>query len=338
MAETSQYQATQKGGPFALVKVPKPTPGPGEVAIRLRMIDLNPVDWKKLHFGIMVESWPTVLGADGAGVVEAVGEGVSKFKTGDEVMTLCGPEPRSAGYQEVVCVAEKSVARKPTNLSLEEAATLPICFFTSAAAVYHGLGIPLPFLPGGDSTGFEPKSVLVLGGSSAVGAGVVQILRLSLPSATILTTSSSKHHARLSSLGATKAFDQRSGSLVPDIISATPGGKGVDAIIDTVGSAAEQKDIFETLRPDGPKEYAEVATGAQMQVPEGVKRQLTGGRMLFGLPGGLNAMPTLAELVEEGRFRVPTQVKKVGSGFEAIPKGLEELKAGVSGTKLVVAI
>lgn len=213
-----------------------------------------------------------------------------------------------------------------------------ICFLTAAAAVYHGLDIPLPFLPGGESTGFEPKSVLVLGGSSAVGAGVVQILRLSLPSATILTTSSSKHHARLSSLGATKAFDQRSESLIPDIISATPGGKGVDAIIDAVGSAAEQKGIFETLQPDGPKEYAEVATGAQMQVPEGVKRQLTGGRMIFGKPGGSNAIPALAELVEEGKYRLPTQVKKVGSGFEVVPKGLEELKAGVSGTKLVVAV
>ena len=85
MATSLQYQATKQGGPFSLVSVPKTVPGEKEVSIRLKAVALNPVDYKQLYYGAMIESWPALFGADGAGIVEAVGQGVSKFKAGDEV-------------------------------------------------------------------------------------------------------------------------------------------------------------------------------------------------------------------------------------------------------------
>lgn len=189
------------------------------------------------------------------------------------------------------------------------------------------------------ATGPQPKSILVLGGSSGVGASAIQILRLALPSATILTTSSPQHHARLTSLGTTKAFDQKSPALVADVKSATPEGEGVEVIIDAVGSGATQPEVFDTLRAAGPKEYAEVYTGAQFQCPEGVKRHVVLGRKVFETPGGGNAMSALADLISQGKYKIPFQeVKRVGSGLEAIGPGLEELKRGVSGTKLVVMV
>ena len=213
-----------------------------------------------------------------------------------------------------------------------------VCYCTATAAIYASLQIPLPFLPGSSNTGPQPKSILVLGGSSAVGASAIQILRLVLPSATILTTSSPQHHAHLTSLGATQAFDQKSSTLVEDIKRATPGGKGVEAIIDAVSSGATQTAVFDTLSAEGSREYAEVVTGTPVQVPEDVKRHQVFGQSLFRAPGGSNAMSALSELGRQGNFKIPLQVKNVGRGFEAIAKGLEELKGGVSGTKLVVTI
>lgn len=107
------------------MSVPKPTPGHNEVSIRMEAVALNPLDWKKLYFGAMVESWPTVLGIDGAGIVEAVGEGVTRYKTGDEVFSLFGHETKAASFQEIAVVPEHYVAKKPGNINFEEAASLP---------------------------------------------------------------------------------------------------------------------------------------------------------------------------------------------------------------------
>ena len=120
-----QYQALGKGGPFMTKSTPKPVPGPDEVCIRLKAVALNPLDCKKLYMGFMIKSWPTVLGIDGAGVIDAVGENISNFKVGDEVFSLFGHESRSASFQEVAIVPEMFVAQRPSNLTYEEAASLP---------------------------------------------------------------------------------------------------------------------------------------------------------------------------------------------------------------------
>jgi hypothetical protein len=105
-----------------------------------------------------------------------------------------------------------------------------------------------------------------------------------------------------------------------------------------VGSGASEAAIFDAFRQDGPKKYAEVATGAQIQPPAGVQKDLVFGRALYTTPGGEGSLDALGTLIAEGKFTIPQPVKIVGTGFEAIAKGLEQLKAGVSGTKLVVAL
>lgn len=99
-------------------------------------------------------------------------------------------------------------------------------------------------------------------------------------------------------------------------------------ILDAVASSASQTSIFDTLSPDGPREVAEVFTGTPTQIPDGVKRHVVFGRKMFDTPGGENVMTALAELVRKGEYKIPVPVKTVGSGFEAIALGLEELKKG----------
>lgn len=122
-----QYQAVKQGGPFALVSVPKPTPGPHEVLVRTKAVGLNPVDAKSLHLGIRVDSWPTVLGLEAAGIVDSVGENVTAFKAGDEVFALAmrGPDGvKGAAFQEYFVAPQAMVGEKPRGLSFEEAASL----------------------------------------------------------------------------------------------------------------------------------------------------------------------------------------------------------------------
>ena len=126
MSKTSlQYQVSKQGGSFAEASVPYPAPGNNEICIRTKAVALNPLDWKNRAFAVTVQSWPAVLGIDAAGVVDSVGESVKGFKPGDEVFGLGGMDNRGATFQEIFTVPALQVAKKPTSLTFEEAASLP---------------------------------------------------------------------------------------------------------------------------------------------------------------------------------------------------------------------
>lgn len=126
MSKTSlQYQLPGQKEQFKTVPVPYPIPGSDEICIRAKAVALNPLDCKSRDFGVMVESWPTVLGVDGAGVIDSIGESVKDFKPGDEVFFLCGLNNRAGAFQEIITVPAHLTAKKPTSLTFEEAASLP---------------------------------------------------------------------------------------------------------------------------------------------------------------------------------------------------------------------
>ncbi|RYP04525.1 hypothetical protein DL764_004387 [Monosporascus ibericus] len=332
-----QYQTTKQGGPFALVTTPVPKPSVGEVTIRPRAVALNGIDWKNLKFGATIRSWPAVLGVDGAGTVESVGEGVTAFKPGDEVLSYARGIQGSGAFQDIYIVSENVVAKKPAALSFEEAASLPICFLTAGAAITVGLKVALPGLPkGGNSSSNQPQSILVLGGSSAVGAAAIQLLRMALPSAFIVATSSEAHHARLRSLGATACLERAAQRDSAALKATTPGGAGFDAVLDAVGAGVEAPEVYDAFRADGPKLYSLVVTRPDAKVPHGLQATLVGGQDMLDVEP--NAMAYLVKLVEEGKYKLPVKIEVVGKGFQAVEKGLERFPFAVSGAKLVVAL
>jgi NADPH:quinone reductase-like Zn-dependent oxidoreductase len=198
----------------------------------------------------------------------------------------------------------------------------------------------LPFLKDGPTTGFKPSSILILGGSSALGAATIQLLRLAIPTCTILVTASPKHHSHITNtLGADGAFDRNSASLIEDVRSSSPGSRGVEAIIDAVGAGATERHIFQAFDSNGPKRYAQVWTGDdEIEVPSRVASVMFRGRDISQLQGGKNIMLSLQTLLEEDKYKLPLPVHKVGDGFEALERGLELMRKGVSGEKLVVSI
>jgi threonine dehydrogenase-like Zn-dependent dehydrogenase len=140
-------------------------------------------------------------------------------------------------------------------------------------------------------------------------------------------------------LGVNKAFDRSSDVLIHNVKAATMDSKGVDAIIDAVGAGATERQVFEAFNKEGPQKYAQVWTGdEEIEVPSGVESVLFRARDLSDLEGGKNIMFALQTLLEEGKYKLPLPVKIVGQDFAGLQRGLEQVRKGVSGEKVIVVM
>jgi len=161
-----------KYGSFEVLKfveTEKPTPRENQVLIKVRAASINSYDWRNMRAkpflvrtnGGLLKPKDIRLGADIAGIVEAIGSKVSMFKPGDEVYGGVS----MGGYAEYVCASEKSLALKPSNISFEEAAATPMAALTAL----QGLRDKGKIQPG--------QKVLVNGASGGVGTFAVQIAK-----------------------------------------------------------------------------------------------------------------------------------------------------------------
>ena len=134
-----RIQYHRYGGPevLRLEEVPPPVPARDQLLVRIKAAAANPIDWgiRKGRLKMMTGSrFPRGLGHDFAGVVEAIGPDVKRFKIGDEVLGATGP--RDAGsFAEAMVIREKSVFLKPTSVSFEQAAALTITGATAYTAL-----------------------------------------------------------------------------------------------------------------------------------------------------------------------------------------------------------
>ncbi len=204
-------------------QVPRPVAGPGQVLVRIIASGVNPID-HKIRTGAApyaMPELPAILGTDLAGVVEMVGEEVSGFKVGDEVYGLTGGVRGLAGtLADYAAVDADLIAIKPKNLSMREAAALPLVFLTA----WEGLVDRAKVHAG--------QRVLVQGGAGGVGHVAVQIARAF--GAEVFATASAGKRELIESLGAT-AIDYRT-SKVGDYVSRYTNDVGFDLVYDTVDS------------------------------------------------------------------------------------------------------
>lgn len=211
------------GGPenFQLADVPPLEPGPGEVLVRVHAAGLNPVD-ARIRNGLPIgPPLPGVLGADLAGVVEALGPGVSGFSAGDEVYGCAGGVRGMGGaFADHICADAQLLARKPGNLAMREAAALPLVSITAANCMSRaGVG--------------ATDHVLVHAGCGGVGHVAVQLAKAR--GARVATTVSTPQKAELArALGADDVILYHEES-VADYVRRLTGGQGFDVVVDTVG-------------------------------------------------------------------------------------------------------
>jgi len=160
------------------IEVPKPSPTGHDLLVKIEAVSVNPVDVKTRSRVPADKKDATVLGFDGAGVVESVGDQVKNFKPGDEVF-YAGTLVRPGTYAEYHLVDERIVGPKPKSLSFSEAAAVPLTAITSWEMLFHRLAIP---------ERASGASVLIVGGTGGVGSMAVQLAR-QLTKLTVVTTS-----------------------------------------------------------------------------------------------------------------------------------------------------
>lgn len=167
--------------------------------------------------------------------------------------------------------------------------------------------------------------------------GTGRTVRIAYPSLPVLATSSARHHARLTDLGATYVGDYKSSSVVADMKAASTRGVGVDAILDCVSAGASQTDIYDVFDLQGSKKYAAVMTGIPVTVPNGVNKVDVSMSSVLDMQGGMQVFPSLTKLVEDGIYRVSLPVRVVGHGLEELGNVLYEVMAA-SGEKVVMTL
>ncbi|WP_211862418.1 zinc-binding dehydrogenase [Neoroseomonas soli] len=199
--------------------VPRPSPGPEEVLVRVRAATLNRADLGVAagHAHGAMGGPGTILGLDFAGEVAAVGSAVKGVKPGDRV-TCSG----SGGYAEYAVADKDRVLPIPDrNLSWEEAATLPVALATMHDALVVNGRIA------------KGESAMILGASSGVGIMGMQIAKFMGASLVVGTSTDPDRRARLKEFGADVAVNTRDADWADQVLAAT-GGRGVNLVIDQV--------------------------------------------------------------------------------------------------------
>ncbi|HWF26784.1 MAG TPA: NADP-dependent oxidoreductase [Mycobacterium sp.] len=214
-----------------LREVPEPTAGDGEVLIRVHAAGLNPVDYKTRD-GVTRLFWrydlPAVAGNELAGVVAAIGAGVTRFAVGDRVYARVDHHKMGA-FATYSVVAEGMAAKMPESLDFEEAAALPLTGLTALQALRDHLTVSA-----GDR-------VFITGGAGGVGTQAIQLAVWM--GATVATTASSRGEKLVRSLGAETVIDyqtQRFKEVLRDYAGA----------FDLIGGQ-DLRDCFEILKPGG---------------------------------------------------------------------------------------
>ena len=222
----------EDGGPevLTLEEVDDPVAGAGEVLIRLRAASLNHLDiW--MRRGLPSVPKPRILGADGAGVVEAVGEGADSFSPGDRVLINPGlddgarivGEHMDGTHAQLIAVPTENVYAIPDGLTFEEAAAFPLVFETAYRMLVTKARLR------------EGEWVLVWGVGSGVGSASFVIAK-ALGARTLVTSSSGEKLDRARELGADAAVNHADEDVAAAVKEATE-GKGVDVVIEHVGEA-----------------------------------------------------------------------------------------------------
>jgi NADPH:quinone reductase-like Zn-dependent oxidoreductase len=225
----------EDGGPEVLVleDVPEPEPAAGEVLVRLHASALNHLDiW--IRKGLPSVPKPRILGADGAGVVEATGDGVEGLAVGQRVVLNPGIEASDGAIHvigehgdgtnaELISVPASNVYPIPGDLSFEEAAAFPLVFETAYRMLVTRAHLR------------EGEWVLLWGIGSGISTAGLAIAR-ALGARTIVTSSSDAKLERATELGADFTVNHASGDVKAAVREATA-GHGADVVVDHVGEA-----------------------------------------------------------------------------------------------------
>lgn len=263
------------GGQLVFNDVPTPTIARDEILVKVKSTAVNHLDLVEASGTarqILPIDLPWIPGHEFSGVVEQIGSDVAACAPGDAVFGTSG----MGAYAEYLAVKPAAIARKPSNLSFEEAASVPVASQTAWQGIFtHG------HLEKG-------QTILIHGGAGAVGAYAVQLA--SHAGATVIATASGEDEAYLNSIGASRVIDYREAQFEKVL------REKVDVVFDLIGGDT-QKRSFLVL-----KEGGHLVAATQPVSQEETARHRVSGAMMRLAPSA-DGLGRIARLLEEGTIR-----------------------------------
>ena len=263
------------GGPLVFNDVPTPTISRDEILVKVKSTAVNHIDLVKASGTvrqILPIDLPWIPGHEFSGVVEQIGSDVTAYAPGDAVFGTSN----MGAYAEYLAVKPAAIVRKPSNLSFEEAASVPVASQTA----WQGL-----FTHGHLEKG---QTILIHGGAGAVGAYAVQLA--SHAGATVIATASGGDEAYLKSIGASQVIDYREARFEKVL------REKVDVVLDSIGGDTQQRSFLVL------KEGGRLVSTTQPVSPEETARHRVSGAMMRLAPSA-DVLGRIARLLEEKTIR-----------------------------------
>jgi NADPH:quinone reductase-like Zn-dependent oxidoreductase len=281
---------------------PVPRPGAGEVLVRVRAAGVNPVDWKSAQRRVGL-----VPGADVAGTIDSLGEGVAGFEVGDAVL---GWARQTGSYAEYAVVPVTSLAKKSKSLTFEQAAGVPIVGETAYRSLHEAAKIQ------------KGQTILIQGAAGGVGSAAVQIAKAA--GARVIGTASANNHEFLLALGADQVIDYKS-QRFEDVV------KDVDLVLNTVDADTATRSI-KVLREGGT--LVSVAGSPDAAACVAAKVNCTRPNRDTGASGA-DMLARVMALADAGKFKVNVDESFV---MADAAKAWEKSRGGHTRGKLVIKV
>jgi NADPH:quinone reductase-like Zn-dependent oxidoreductase len=264
------------GGQLVFNDVPTPTIAPDELLVKIRSTTVNHLDLVEASGTvrqILPIELPWIPGHEFSGIVERIGSDVAACAPGDAVF---GTTTGMGAYAEYLAVKAAAIARKPSNLSFEEAASVPVASQTA----WHGI-----FTHGHLEKG---QTILIHGGAGAVGGYAVQLA--SHAGATVIATASGDDEAYLKSIGASQVINYREAQFEKVL------RQKVDVVFDLIGGDTQQRSFLVL------KEGGHLVSAVQPVPHEEAAMHHVTGVMMRLEPSG-DVLSRIARLLEDGTIR-----------------------------------
>jgi NADPH:quinone reductase-like Zn-dependent oxidoreductase len=304
------------GGPIALMELPTPGIGVGEVLIRVRAAGVNPFDWKVADGELkddLEHRFPLILGFDAAGMVERVGADVTKLAEGDEVYGyLFKPVIGGGAYAEYVSAPAAIVAKKPESVRFTDAAALPVPGLTAMDLV----------------DAVDPKegeTVLIVGATGGVGSYALQLA--TRRGARVIATARKANEAFARELGATDTVDHTRRDLLDAVRMTHP--SGIEVIIDVVSEPDVLGRMAGLVKEGGRLASSVYAADVESLAQRGIKATN------IGVQPDARRLEELSRMVDAGELTVGLERT---FPLEKAPEALKESRAGHVRGKIVLLV
>lgn len=291
-------------------EVATPAPGPKQVLVKAEATSINPIDWK-LREGYLKEmfewEFPIILGWDVAGVIEAVGEGVSNWQVGDRVFARPNTS-RQGTYAEYTLVDQDLLSFIPENLTAKEAAAVPLAGLTAWQALFTFGQLQ------------KGERVLIHGGAGGVGIFAIQLAKHA--GAYVYTTASKINHDLVRSLGADEVIDYQNENFVEKLAN-------IDLVFDTVGGDVQSSSYHVIKKSTG--RLVTIAGVPDQEEADSFNVKATG---VWLEPDG-EQLQRLAALIEENQIRVVID-RSFPFSLQGIESAHKQSETGHASGKIVI--